>query len=192
MKASTRTGFNLIEAAIVLAIVGLVIGGIWVAAAQISFHNRMNNLHQGMLQVVQNMTAILQPGNYPTWSGGQNGGLVDMAVAAKAAPGDWQAVNGSFVTPDGTTIGMLTQCWGTFPSVTCPVINLLVVVDSKNFDAASCTWLARRFLSMAKNQNVVRRLQLGNPTVLYDPPVSSDVTCAATTNTMQIMFNPKP
>lgn len=37
-------GFSLIEAAIVLAIVGLVVSGIWTAASAIAFNMRMNNV----------------------------------------------------------------------------------------------------------------------------------------------------
>lgn len=40
-------GFNLIEAAIVLAVVGLVIGGIWAAAATLSFNSTVSDLTSG-------------------------------------------------------------------------------------------------------------------------------------------------
>lgn len=40
--SSRTSGFSLVEAAIVLAIVGLVIGGIWIAASVVSENYRMN------------------------------------------------------------------------------------------------------------------------------------------------------
>lgn len=49
-----NAGFNLIEAAIVLGVVGLVIGGIWVAAASISHRlsvNKMLEFHSVILRV---------------------------------------------------------------------------------------------------------------------------------------------
>ena len=48
----SRKGFNLIEAAIVLAVVGGVIGGIWVAAASISERLKVNKTTAGILQIV--------------------------------------------------------------------------------------------------------------------------------------------
>lgn len=44
MITARRRGFSLIESAIVLAIVGLVIGGVWVAAASVSSNNKINKL----------------------------------------------------------------------------------------------------------------------------------------------------
>ena len=44
-----RRGFNLIEAAIVLAVVGLVVAGVWVAAAAISEKREINNVKDFIL-----------------------------------------------------------------------------------------------------------------------------------------------
>lgn len=44
-----RRGFNLIEAAIVLGVVGLVIGGIWISAAAVSFHFQEQKFLQGFI-----------------------------------------------------------------------------------------------------------------------------------------------
>lgn len=43
-QPATRRGFNLVEAAIVLGVVGLVIGGIWVAASALQKNMTINNL----------------------------------------------------------------------------------------------------------------------------------------------------
>lgn len=176
-----------------LGIIGLVIGGIWIAASQIAFHSRMNNISQGILQLAQATTRLLQDGNYPQWNTGSIGGIVELANRAGAAPGSWRVESQSFITPDGVVVGMLTQCWGSYPSALCPVLNILVTVDAKAFDAAACTWLLRRFLGMARDNTLIRRIQLGNPTVFYDPPVdATTASCAATTNVLQFMFNPRP
>lgn len=44
-------GFSLIEAAIVLGIVGLVIGGIWVAAAAVAQNNRVSEMAKDVLSI---------------------------------------------------------------------------------------------------------------------------------------------
>jgi len=51
----TRMGFSLIESAIVLGVVGLVIAGIWVAAASIQENNRFNQTLNGILLMIENI-----------------------------------------------------------------------------------------------------------------------------------------
>jgi prepilin-type N-terminal cleavage/methylation domain-containing protein len=50
-----RKGFSLIEVAIVLGIIGLVIGGIWVASAAVQTNLREAIASEGLLQIVQNV-----------------------------------------------------------------------------------------------------------------------------------------
>lgn len=51
----TKRGFSLIEAAIVLGVVGLVIGGIWVAAASVQENRRQSRYLSQILEIVQNV-----------------------------------------------------------------------------------------------------------------------------------------
>lgn len=44
LRSNKRCGFNLIESAIVLGVVGLVVAGIWVAAAALSERREINNI----------------------------------------------------------------------------------------------------------------------------------------------------
>jgi len=52
-----QSGFNLIEAAIVLGVVGLVIGGIWIAAASVSM--KMNTNAQGIRSLPADICTIV-------------------------------------------------------------------------------------------------------------------------------------
>jgi len=57
----TRRGFNLIEAAIVLAVVGLVVAGIWVAAAHFSEEYKVNKMVADLELIfngVQNLVSV--------------------------------------------------------------------------------------------------------------------------------------
>jgi len=56
-NAPRNSGFNLIEAAIVLGVVGLIIGGIWVAASAVSESKRISDTLAGTAQLVQNLRA---------------------------------------------------------------------------------------------------------------------------------------
>lgn len=55
-----RSGFSLIEAAIVLGIIGLVIGGIWAAAAAVQEKNRIATLAGQLVQVRANMCKLFK------------------------------------------------------------------------------------------------------------------------------------
>ncbi len=61
-----RKGFNLIEAAIVLGVVGLVIGGIWVAAASVNENMKISRTEGAILQI---MTGLRQKFSRNDWPG---------------------------------------------------------------------------------------------------------------------------
>lgn len=67
LKKLNQRGFTLIEIAIVLTIVGLVIGGIWLAASTVLNNNRIAEASRQVLQIVQNTKNLFttQTGNAP-------------------------------------------------------------------------------------------------------------------------------
>lgn len=54
-NVARQRGFNLIEIAIVLAVIGLIIGGIYTAAAAVTENNRRRNTQAQILTIVQNI-----------------------------------------------------------------------------------------------------------------------------------------
>lgn len=64
-RSSATNGFNLIEAAIVLGIVGLVIGGIWVAAAAVNDHYKWQKTEAGWLYYMDIIAKNFNPKSYP-------------------------------------------------------------------------------------------------------------------------------
>ena len=54
-RVSKQAGFNLIEAAIVLGIVGLIVGGIWAAAASAYENMRQQSASKNLLSLAQNV-----------------------------------------------------------------------------------------------------------------------------------------
>jgi len=58
MRIRNRSGFTLIEIAIVLTIVGLLIGGIWLAAATVLENKKRNDFASEMLQTLVNTETL--------------------------------------------------------------------------------------------------------------------------------------
>src|SRR5450755_2463049 len=58
-RAAKQSGFNLIEAAIVLGIVGLIVGGIWAAAGAAYEGMRQQNASKQLLSLVQGTPPIV-------------------------------------------------------------------------------------------------------------------------------------
>lgn len=56
--AKKRRGFNLVEAAIVLGVIGLVIGGIWVAAGEIAFRRGIANTFADTMMIAGRMQSL--------------------------------------------------------------------------------------------------------------------------------------
>lgn len=56
--ATKRRAFSLIEAAIVLGVVGLVIGGIWVAAKAVTENRKITATYSGMLMIQKNILQV--------------------------------------------------------------------------------------------------------------------------------------
>lgn len=74
-------GFTLIEIAIVLTIVGLIIGGIWVAASTVFTNNKNQALQKAMIQVMQNTkTLFANQGSSATATGTTLNALVQAGI----------------------------------------------------------------------------------------------------------------
>lgn len=86
-KASKR-GFNLIEAAIVLAVVGGVIGGIWVAASAVREGVKINKTIEIISLCASKMREVLQ--QVPAYSYADGASLNNLAIGVSALPSDSQ------------------------------------------------------------------------------------------------------
>lgn len=98
-------GFNLIEAAIVLGIVGLVVGGIWVAATSVYANLRSKSATDQLLKVAQSVRAL-----YATSSvtGAANGTDLTSAMAqANVLPTDVLTT-----APNAATAANTVNPWG--------------------------------------------------------------------------------
>ncbi len=96
-----RHGFSLVEAAVVLAVVGLVVAGIWIAAASVTETMNVNKTVSDMALIVnnvQNLISIQQSDALVQQQ--QYYDLTDTLIASNALPKDW-GVGGAWVSPLG-------------------------------------------------------------------------------------------
>ncbi len=82
-----KKGFSLVEAAIVLAVVGLVVAGIWVAASSVSENQKIATFEKDMLIIVRNMQHVVSKRDSSALGEGEN--LNSLAHAAKIFPDNW-------------------------------------------------------------------------------------------------------
>ena len=81
-----RKGFNLIEAAIVLGVVGLVIGGIWVAASAVMENIKVNKTVEGVFTIARNAQNLISRADSAAMGAID---MVPMFINAKIVPEDW-------------------------------------------------------------------------------------------------------
>ena len=95
-----RRGFSLIEAAIVLGVVGAVIGTIWVSAANMRENYKINKLTDGLILGVNNLQKNISANEAAAMPRDVNGYafLVNYCVAAKVFPNDFYNGN-KIITP---------------------------------------------------------------------------------------------
>lgn len=93
-KAHRRKGFNLLEAAIVLGVIGLVIGGIWVAASAVAFNYKVNRMDEGFGIIIQNLKNQTRDFG-PSWVELINTSGTGPGINIDILPSDWK--NGTTV-----------------------------------------------------------------------------------------------
>lgn len=108
LKHNSRFGLSLIETAIVLGVVGLVIGGIWVAAVAVRENFVANDIAKGFITAMKN-TEKLIPSSMASASPVylQFGSAVTTASTMKIFPDDWIAANGAAVLPTGQALELV-------------------------------------------------------------------------------------
>lgn len=174
-------GFNLIEAAIVLGVVGLVVGGIWISAAAVQQNLRNADASKGLLQIVQNIRNI-----YYGQTLTSTATITTEMIAANAFPSDFiqsttdvrNPWNGGIVLRiAGAAFDKLEVDFAAVPKDSC------IKLVSGNSNA----------LSISLSQIVIDATTGGTDTTLSSFPVSSAtaVTTCGTTNTLTWQFGLK-
>jgi len=145
-------GFNLVEAAIVLGVIGLVVGGIWAATSATRNNSNVTRIYGDLAFIQSRMAAIYPLSDYPTT------GFTNVTASAfnfGVFPEGYTLVSGggAAVSPSGARIVTQLSC----NAGVCPSINVLIQMDTycgasgvcpavkSTFTAADCTNLLARF-----------------------------------------------
>lgn len=154
-----RRGFSLIELALVLGIAGLVVGGIWVAAAAVYHHYKVSHALEQVQQIVENVrarynaTAQLPNENYTafTQTVAQADGFAaetklspNVAVAACATcyfSNPWGVGDAAAVCGGGAVCVSAVDVFG--PAVVQPRYNFAVTL--RGLPQGGCVALASKF-----------------------------------------------
>ena len=105
-----KRGFSLIEAAIVLAVVGLVIGGIWVAAAAMYETYKVNKTVEGIFTTARNIQNLISIRDAEAF-GQTQVDITSTVRSANAFPKEWltpigqRNIFGTTVTAKTTSVG---------------------------------------------------------------------------------------
>jgi prepilin-type N-terminal cleavage/methylation domain-containing protein len=83
-KFQKRKAFTLTELAIVLGVIGIIIGGVWYGAANVQENARLASAETEISTITQNMTSLMQGGYNPGYGAGTN--ITPQMITAKVIP----------------------------------------------------------------------------------------------------------
>jgi len=179
--ARTRKGFNLVEAAIVLGVIGLVIGGIWIAASDVSAAQRLNKVVSDTAFIINNARNVFPLQNYPA-SGFTN--VNTAAFHAGVFPRDF-VLSGVLTSPEGVVYTLQTSCNS---GGLCPALMLQIFTRNQTGAAFRNSLTTRECITVAQRLSVdkdVLRFYVtrvgGMSSVTYNVPVDP-VTINCTVN----------
>lgn len=170
-RSNQKKGFNLIEAAVVLAVVGAVIGGIWVAAATMYENYKVNKAVEDLALIVKDIQGLISISNAAAIG---NTNINSTLKEAMIYPKDW-IINGSIKHPLNGYASIANDAGGFL------WINLYSVQKS------ACIKLVVKISSLK-----TLRLMTIDSSTFVNFPVSSETAegaCIAPSQTITLSFN---
>ena len=202
VSSARRRGFTLTEIAIVLGIIGIILGAIWAAAAMVYENNRTKEAREQTLTIINNWRSIY--GSRKVDLGGSSGGSGADITAL--------TVNNGFAPPEMINPDMTQATGCNFPSVaantaTCAisgpwsgsVVSVLadqvdngITIKFSDINSTACNHIANSLADAAS----LLQLNVGGATVSYPPlgtastPMTASTIsggCTATGNTNSVI-----
>lgn len=187
--------FSLIEAAIVLGVIGLVIGAVWAATDTVRQRNKANRVAQNILFMVSKARKIFPPSEYPAaCCTGTN--VTSTAISAGVVPKDWVA-GSSMVTEygrGGSQTGISLSHYTTYGQTMAIYIAGREGGYTTGMNQKDCQYLVAAFAAKFTNNSdflYVQIVQTDNPHVFLYPPIAlSSIACPADFITLNFWFRP--
>ena len=177
-------GFSLIESAIVLGVVGVVLGMIWIAANAISERYKLNQLESGMVQIHRGFLRTFENQPWPFTSGGDVS-MVSFVVAAGFAPQDMICATNclrNFLSPTDHINGWTTSLM-IYGSPTALKFSLDNLTESQCINV-----IVKIGNSMNNSVDNIRRIWSYRVSQNYFPPFSPSAAKAACAGSGAISF----
>lgn len=176
----------MVEAAIVLGVVGLVIGGIWIAASSVSENHKVTETAKGILSIVHGTRALVTPVDYPS-TNMTSTTITPLLIAAKIIPSSLVQGNNA-VTPWGTYLHVSLGYFGK------QRIHVTLLgsghVGNLGINQRQCTALVKRLIALS-GQNSGLDLIYIDPAGGYYPPFDvSTIECPNNPINVQLEYAP--
>lgn len=177
-------GFNLIESAVILAVIGLVVGGIWVAASALSQSRKKAELQSAIPLMVDGTRALFTNQMWPTNPAGQTD-ITATLIASGKIPGSLLK-NGSLTNPLSGTTFIVTLLYP--PLVT----NRAILITGSGLNKAQADATLYAYLQGMKSVvSYAYCSDLPETTWwVYNPPVSTPwpPSCPATSTRATVYY----
>lgn len=173
----TKKGFSLVEAAIVLGIMGIVIGGVWAVASSVQEKKRQVELSEGMIQIVDGVrkTYHNKPLNLALWDSVPLGEYIFTAEITPPNWGDyaWWGAYNQRLPYSGLDVSAGIGNWD---------IGNVVLVDltGSGLTRDFCDRFLSFFIPRAERSRLASTVIVGDSDVTYTSPVDvSAISCPA-------------
>lgn len=191
-----KDGFSLVEAALVLGVIGLVIGGIWVAADSVRQNQRINETANDILQISSAARKLLPYYSYPT-TNPTNTDITQIALNAGITTNNFKILNAyNAENAVGVVFSIRQACYST-----CPMLSITLRGPGETspyagkLTPANCRQLVRRFAGLMRNNSDLISIQIqtfanSSYQILYPPIDGNAVDCPDNMSAINFWFKP--